>query len=540
MNILKSMGLLLLINNLLLIPQWLLLSRFKTTWISLEAFFIVGLFLVLPLNRWSKILSKIFATSLILAFALTLADTITRESLARPLNLYLDTYLLYSVYELIAGTLGSLMAILIALFILIGITLTIWFLSNLLLPAKHEDLSLANQILGIILIIFSCIGFTNKTIPELKAKTSWPVVQFAIEQTKHYKLMSGEQERFEIEIASSPLSYTKFPGLLQQLQDRDVLIAFIESYGEVALYDQRYTPIILPRLRDLEKRMLDSNLHIVTGKLVAPTQGGQSWFSHGSLLSGLWIDNQLRYDLLLSGERETLIDDFRNAGYRTVALLPANTRPWPEGKLLGYDEILSRRDIDYRGPALNWVTMPDQFTWSYLENNIRNSSRNLDHRPLFAELSLISSHAPWTPILPMLNDWDSIGNGTVFLPWENAGERPEDLWRDLRRIRKHFALSLEYAINAMTGYAERYVDDRTLLIVLGDHQPAPLITGENASRAVPMHVISGEIKLLEPFLDWGFTNGAFPNPDQPILGMNAFRDWFVRTFSQPLSNLENK
>jgi len=139
------------------------------------------------------------------------------------------------------------------------------------------------------------------------------------------------------------------------------LIAFIESYGEVALYDQRYTPIILPRLRDLEKRMLDSNLHIVTGKLVAPTQGGQSWFSHGSLLSGLWIDNQLRYDLLLSGERETLIDDFRNAGYRTVALLPANTRPWPEGKLLGYDEILSRRDIDYRGPALNWVTMPDQF-----------------------------------------------------------------------------------------------------------------------------------------------------------------------------------
>lgn len=540
MKILKLLSLLLFINSLLLIPQWLSLSNFKTTWIALEAFFIVGLFSALPLNIWSKTLSRISSTSLTVAFILIFADTITRESLARPLNLYLDTYLLYSVYELLVGTLGSFIAVLTVLCVLIGIVLTIWFLSNLLLPVKYENLSLPNQVLGIVLIIFSCIGFTNKIIPELKSKTSWPAIQLAIDQAKRYKSTIEEQERFEIEIASSPLGYAKLPGLLQQLEGRDVLIAFIESYGEVALYDQRYTPIILPRLRDLEKRMLNSDLHIATGRFIAPTQGGQSWFSHGSLFSGLWIDNQLRYDLLLSSGRETLIDDFRSAGYRTVALLPANTRPWPEGKRLGYDEILARRDIDYRGPALNWVTMPDQFTWSFLENNIRNPLDRLDNRPLFVELSLISSHAPWTPILPMLNDWDSIGNGTVFLPWENAGERPEVLWRDLHRIREHFALSLEYAINAMTGYAERYIDDKTLLIVLGDHQPAPLITGEDASKSVPMHVISGEIKLLQPFLDWGFTNGAFPDPDQPTLKMNTFRDWFIRAFSESSFNLENK
>lgn len=540
MKILKLLSLLLFINSLLLIPQWLSLSNFKTTWIALEAFFIVGLFSALPLNIWSKTLSRISSTSLTVAFILIFADTITRESLARPLNLYLDTYLLYSVYELLVGTLGSFIAVLTVLCVLIGIVLTIWFLSNLLLPVKYENLSLPNQVLGIVLIIFSCIGFTNKIIPELKSKTSWPAIQLVIDQAKRYKSTIEEQERFEIEIASSPLGYAKLPGLLQQLEGRDVLIAFIESYGEVALYDQRYTPIILPRLRDLEKRMLNSDLHIATGRFIAPTQGGQSWFSHGSLFSGLWIDNQLRYDLLLSSGRETLIDDFRSAGYRTVALLPANTRPWPEGKRLGYDEILARRDIDYRGPALNWVTMPDQFTWSFLENNIRNPLDRLDNRPLFVELSLISSHAPWTPILPMLNDWDSIGNGTVFLPWENAGERPEVLWRDLHRIREHFALSLEYAINAMTGYAERYIDDKTLLIVLGDHQPAPLITGEDASKSVPMHVISGEIKLLQPFLDWGFTNGAFPDPDQPTLKMNTFRDWFIRAFSESSFNLENK
>ena len=152
---------------------------------------------------------------------------------------------------------------------------------------------------------------------------------------------------------------------------------------------------------------------------------------------------------------------------------------------------------------------------------------------MFAEVSLVSSHAPWTPILPVLDDWDSIGDGSVFAPWANAGETPADLWRDSDRVREHFALSVDYAINAMIGYAERYVDARTLLIVIGDHQPAPLITGDEASRAVPIHVMSGDRSLLQPFLEWGFNPGAFPDSDRPAPTMDGFRDWFIRAFSVP-------
>ncbi len=85
----------------------------------------------------------------------------------------------------------------------------------------------------------------------------------------------------------------------------------------------------------------------------------------------------------------------------------------------------------------------------------------------------------------------------------------------------------------MIGYAERYVDARTLLIVIGDHQPAPLITGDDASRAVPVHVISRDPALVQPFLDWGFEAGALPDTNQPVRGMDTFRDWFVRAFSEP-------
>ena len=327
------------------------------------------------------------------------------------------------------------------------------------------------------------------------------------------------------------------PGFLGKLVDHDVVLAFIESYGVSALYDPRFSAVVLPRLDVLDGRMADAGLHLTTGALVAPTQGGESWLSHGSLSSGLWLDNQLRYDLMLASGRQTLIDDFRRAGHRTVALMPAITLAWPEGERLGYDQIFAHRNISYAGPALNWVTMPDQYTWFFLERAIRTTA-DADRRSVFAEVGLISSHAPWTPILPILDDWDSIGDGSVFAPWENAGERPNELWRDMDRVRDHYALSLDYAIGTMTSYAERYVDDRTLLIVLGDHQAAPLIVGDDASRAVPVHVISRDPALVQPFLDWGFQSGALPDPDRPPPGMDAFRDWFVRAFSKPATGGE--
>lgn len=363
----------------------------------------------------------------------------------------------------------------------------------------------------------------------MEKRLALPAVGAAVEQAGHLVRMLGERERFREDAAAAPGSYADVPGLLEGLGGRTVILAFVESYGVSALDDDRYAPVIRPRLEELEERIGRAGLHLATGKLVAPTQGGQSWLSHGSLLSGLWLDDQLRYDLLLASGRETLIDDFERAGYRTVALMPAITASWPEGESLGYDRIFGHLDIDYRGPPLNWVTMPDQFTWSFLQQTVR---AHADPRPLFVEVGLISSHAPWTPILPVLDDWEGIGDGSVFSRWKGAGEPPAELWLDHDRVREHFALALDYALGAATGYAERYVDDETLLILLGDHQPAPLVTGADASRAVPVHAVSGDPDLLEPFLEWGFREGALPAPEPAERGMDRFRDWFVRAFSR--------
>ncbi|MCL1484666.1 MAG: hypothetical protein MH208_10110 [Marinobacter sp.] len=71
-----------------------------------------------------------------------------------------------------------------------------------------------------------------------------------------------------------------------------------------------------------------------------------------SVLSGQWVHNQLAYETLLSSNYPTLIDDFRSTGHKTMAVMPAITQAWPEGRLLRYEHIYDHDDMDYQGPPL--------------------------------------------------------------------------------------------------------------------------------------------------------------------------------------------
>jgi hypothetical protein len=121
----------------------------------------------------------------------------------------------------------------------------------------------------------------------------------------------------------------------------------------------------------------------------------------------------------------------------------------------------------------------------------------------------------------------------VFSQWANAGDPPEVVWRDPERVRAQYARALDYVLGVLASYAANFVDERTLLILVGDHEPAPLITGEGTRRDVPIHVISGDPALLTPFLDRGFSAGMRPPADGPATRMDAFRDFFLDAFSAP-------
>lgn len=538
-RLMRAVLTLIVLDCLLLGPLWVRSGGLGPHQLALESVLVVGLFLAMPRTRWSVGLAIGTAALTLLASFVGLADTAMRQSLARPLNLYLDLQLADSVVHLLQGTLGAVRGpLLLGLaglaFLGIGGGLA-WALAGLTRrpDSGHASEGFANRLRlraiapGATLCLVAVLAMPLRWSHPAGVALALPSLQTAVEQGRQWRQMRLEMAAFRTELNRPGPAAPAGQPPLQRLAGRDVVLAFIESYGMSALIDPRYTPIVQPRLDRLASALDEAGLHLVTGQLEAPSQGGMSWLGHGSVLSGLWLDSQPRYDLLMASDRTTLVDDFEAAGHHTAAVMPAITLAWPEGVRLGYDELRVHAAIDYAGPPLNWVTMPDQYTWAFLERTVRHRD---DGRPVFAELGLISSHAPWTPILDVIDDWSLIDDGRVFERWANAGETPEELWKDTERVREHYARSLAYALETLTSWATRYADDDLLLIALGDHQPAPLITGDDAPRTVPVHVIARDPELLRPFLDWGFREGTDP-AGTPERRMSAFRDWFVRAYS---------
>jgi hypothetical protein len=81
---------------------------------------------------------------------------------------------------------------------------------------------------------------------------------------------------------------------------------------------------------------------------------------------------------------------------------------------------------------------------------------------------------------------------------------------------------------------ETHGSDNLVLVLLGDHQPAPIVTGEGASRDVPITIVARDRAVLDRISGWGWQDGLKPGPNAPVWRMDAFRDRFLTAFgSQP-------
>ena len=75
-----------------------------------------------------------------------------------------------------------------------------------------------------------------------------------------------------------------------------------------------------------------------------------------------------------------------------------------------------------------------------------------------------------------------------------------------------YAQSFDYTLDVLGEYAARYADD-ALIIVVGDHQPPPIINGWGNSADVPIHIISRDKALLERLPDSDWSDGMLPDAD---------------------------
>jgi hypothetical protein len=514
-------------------------SGFGRPWLATAALEVTLAFALLALvpqlrTGWpGRLTACLMALATTLVVALKLAELVLRESLARPLNPFLDLPLAKSLVHLSTETLGGALGwlavaglALIPLLTFAGAWAGVRAAQRALERpfARHATVAASAILIGLFAV--------EQMAPEALGPhrlVSDHASATLLRQWRHATEVQASLASFQGAIMEDRFRSVPAERLLARLRSADVLLLFIESYGRSALELPRYARTLGPALDAFGERVAGQGLLAASGWLTSPTQGGQSWLAHGTLESGLWLPDQAHYEALMRSDRLTLTRAFARAGYRTVAIKPAITRPWPEGERLGFARIYAAADLGYAGKPYNWVTMPDQYTLAALERAERTGANHA----LFAEVSLISSHAPWTPIAPVLEDWSGIGDGSVFSEWADAGDPPEVVWRDPERVRGQYGRALEYVLQVLASYAANFVDENTLLILVGDHQPAPLITGEGASRDVPIHVISRDPELLAPFAAWGFTPGMRPEPQAAARPMDGFRDFFLDAFSVP-------
>jgi phosphatidylglycerophosphate synthase len=337
--------------------------------------------------------------------------------------------------------------------------------------------------------------------------------------------LRGQREFVRV-LDHDPFRDVPADDLLTGLRGKDVLLVFVESYGRTALD----FPVIESALGAGERRLQSAGFSSRSGFLTSPTFGGLSWLAHITLQSGLWVDNQRRYDHLVTLDRLTLTDAFGRAGWRTVAVTPAGKEDWPVATTYyHFDRVYDRRNVGYAGPRFSYASMPDQYTLSAFQ---RLELQRPNRAPVMAEIDLVSSHSPWAP-LPRLVDWSRVGDGSVFDPMPAEGESPKEVWRDPDLVEAAYAESVAYSLDAVTSFVQQLHDQDLVLVVVGDHQPARIARGAGVSHDVPVSIIAADPGVIDRAADWGWQEGLRPDAGAPVWPMDAFRDRFLTSYGSP-------
>jgi Sulfatase len=497
--------------------------------VPLEGLLGVALLLVLP-TKTKSVAATLLGMALGLLSLVKLLDMGFFAVLARPFHPLLDWKLLDDAMRFLAGAIGAgpaigslAVAITLSTALVILMTRSVQHLSCVVV--RHNSAA-ARAVVVVAVPWLTCAMLAIQVVPG---------VPVAVEASAAYLLTraqptgAGPQGSQSIATEAFVDAFENTPArdLLAALRGKDVIIAFVESYGRDAVEDPEFAPQVGTLLDAGDRRLHEAGFTSRSAFLTSSTAGGSSWLAHATLLSGLWIDNQQHYDELAASPRLTLTRAFQRASWRTVGVMPGNDSAWPESGSLGYHQIYGATDMGYQGPRFSWATMPDQYTLSRFERTER-SPRN--RQPVMAEITLVSSHAPWEPI-PRLVNWSEVGDGSVFDTMAAEGDPPEAiLTRNPTRVRAAYRASIEYSLSSLISYVETYGDDNLVLIFVGDHQPSPIVTGHGASRDVPISIIARDPSVFERISPWGWQEGLKPDPQAPVWRMDTFRDRFLTAF----------
>jgi len=452
------------------------------------------------------------------------ADVTATALFGRDINLYWDLRYIPDVVSLLATAARAWLVagVVLAMATVTGVLYVVlrWAIRRVAdAAAETPQRSILAAIAGVVLVVF---GVQTATLQEYDK----PTVAFGRPVT----FILGRQISVALKAMTGRTVVPPSPAMTSNLngvKDADVYLIFIESYGAVT-FDNRAFARGLARPREaFEQAIRGTNRDVVSALVESPTFGGSSWLAHISLMSGIEVRDPDVNAMLMAQNRETIVTNFKRRGYRTVALMPGLWQTWPEGRFYGFDEIYGGARLEYRGPPFGWFDIPDEFALAKFNALEADATAR---PPLFMFYPTISTHTPFRPTPPYQTDWARMLTDRPFdQPDLDRSFEEEADWMNLG---PSYVDAVTYAYATLSGYLRARPDRDVVMILLGDHQPPALVSGEGAPWDVPVHVIASRRHVLDALLAKGFRRGL--TPSRPVLShMHALLPILLDAFAQP-------
>ena len=434
--------------------------------IPVEGLLGVALLLVLP-PRIGRALAVVGGAALGALTILKVVDMGFLSALGRPFDPVFDWVLLDNAREFLEASYGStgataaaVGAVVLTVVVIVVLALAMLQISRAV--GRHRPTA-TRSVAALSVAWVACLALGA----QLVAARARRLPQRGVPRLRHGRAGAGQPaRRARVRRRSRPPTPSAAPPpseLLTGLRGKDVVVAFVESYGRSAVEDPGIAPAVDPVLDAGTATLAAAGFSARSGWLTSPVLGGGSWLAHSTFQAGVKIDNQQRYRSLVSSDRLTLGSSFQQAGWETTSVMPATVRAWPEGAFFGVDRVHIGPELGYRGPGFSFSPMPDQYAWAEFERLERGRA---DRGPLMAQVELTSSHVPFTPI-PKPVDWNALGDGTIFAPQVEGALTGDDVLKDDVLARAQYRDATVYSLSTLIDYVQRYGDDRTVLDLPG-------------------------------------------------------------------------
>jgi phosphatidylglycerophosphate synthase len=498
--------------------------------IPAEGLALVAVALVLP--AWPRrIVAAIAGILLSLITLVKILDIGSYAAIGRAFNPVLDWGEIRPAIGVVRDTIGAtaekivLVALWPALILVIG-AITAAAIHITTVAARHRRASVRG-LAALTAVWGLCAGLSLQLVSGSPV-ASTSAVGLVVAQVRDTQAALRGQRSFEHALhGSDPEASVPASDLLTGLRGKDVIIAFVESYGQVAVQGTSFSRGVDAFLRRRTASLGRAGWSSQSAWIISATLGGISWFNHSTFQSGLWVNTEQRYAELLSSRRFTLSGAFDKAGWRTVSDAPADKGPWTAGtSFYHFDQLYNQGNVGYHGLRFGYATMPDQYTLA----TFQRLELAPGHKPVMAEIDLVSSHWPWIA-LPIMVPWNKVGNGSIFDHRHARSASLATVWRNSSTVRQFFGRSIQYSLNALTSWVTELNDPNLVLIVLGDEQPDSTVSGNYANHEVPISIVARDPSVFRQIASWHWQDGLLPGPKAPVEPMDAFRNQFLSAFS---------